>query len=56
MDTNKCKTCEHALFNELWGDYKCAVSGLYIYKDEDCQDCTDYKKGTPGIAKGECHE
>ena len=49
----KCKTCENALFDGLWGDYKCKKTGYYVYGDypNDCE----YKEGTPGIAKGKEH-
>lgn len=43
-----CATCEHAIFDAKWGDYKCDKSGLvYIYLHA----CDSYKEGTPKESK-----
>lgn len=47
---NPCKTCEHAVFDPLWGEYKCTVKEHYIYGDVD-HECPDHKEGTPAISK-----
>lgn len=47
---NPCKTCEHAVFDPLWGEYKCTVKEHYIYGDIE-HECPDHKEGTPAISK-----
>lgn len=50
--TPLCNTCHHAIFDTLWGEYKCPFfikpSGDYI---EYIADCKLYKKGTPKDSK-----
>lgn len=40
----KCETCSNAIFDSLFGEYKCALKQIKIYKDFDCK---DYKNGEP---------
>lgn len=47
---DNCQHCKNALFNPLWGDYKCKLDGLYRY-GEQTMPCADFKKGTPGTSK-----
>lgn len=46
-----CETCLNAIFNELWGEYKCKVYQHTVYFPEELTGCKDYKKGTPSISK-----
>lgn len=46
-----CTTCEHAIFDALWGEYRCAVRGTRLYIMLDSSECSDYNKGTPGESK-----
>lgn len=39
-----CKTCEHAVFDELWGEYKCKKKERRIYEPVKPEDCEFYKK------------
>lgn len=40
----RCTTCEHAVFDELWGEYKCKKKHRKVYKDAESAKCEDYKK------------
>lgn len=46
-EKKSCKTCENAIFNERWGEYKCKISQHRIYEPDDQKNCIDYKKGEP---------
>lgn len=37
----KCKACKYSIFDEVWGEYKCEVTRLFVY-DRDFE-CEDYK-------------
>lgn len=39
-----CTNCEHAVFDELWGEYKCKKREQRIYILLDSKECADYKK------------
>lgn len=45
----KCSTCANAIFNPRWCEYRCKITGLYIYVYKG--DCTNYKEGKPKINK-----
>lgn len=47
---NSCKNCSYALFDKLWGDFKCKLDGLYRY--DRGVECPDHKEGEPEISKG----
>lgn len=51
-----CKTCANALFNQLWGDWKCKISGLYCYDPSKNEGCEDYKQGVPAVSKEDVRE
>lgn len=51
-----CKTCKNAIFDEIWGDYKCKVNHLVIYNAQDVEGCVYYKKGEPKISKDNKYE
>lgn len=38
----KCSTCEYAIFDELWGEFKCKKLGIRIYATRVT--CNKYKK------------
>ena len=40
-----CKNCEHSVFDELWGEYKCKARGTRIYILLNSSECSSYKKG-----------
>lgn len=50
-----CKTCEHAIFDAQWGEYKCEVYKRVTYNansDVMIVKCgKNYKKGTPKESK-----
>lgn len=50
-----CKTCEHAIFDAQWGEYKCDIFKRVTYNaDHDFMlvQCSEsYKKGTPKESK-----
>lgn len=41
---NLCKTCSNAIFDPVWGEYKCSIKHVYT---SESVDCPDYKKGNP---------
>lgn len=47
---NNCKSCKNAIFNELWGDYKCKIDQIIHHPDEKMV-CEHYKKGIPSKSK-----
>ena len=48
----KCEICKNAIFNELWGSYKCKVRNTSVPKDSrERNTCTSYKKGKPKVVK-----
>ena len=42
-----CKTCGKAIFDALWGDWKCSVHKRWCRKSELEEGCDDYKNGEP---------
>lgn len=52
----KCKTCAKALYNELWGEYKCTVTQHYMYALSPMKECSGYKQGTPGKSQDYTNE
>lgn len=45
-----CLSCKHAIFDERFGEYKCAYREIYIYDAFVKTGCEFYEKGeyTPG--------
>lgn len=39
-----CRTCEYAIFDEVWGEYKCKKKERRIYETTSLQECEFYKK------------
>ena len=43
----QCKTCKHALYDEIWGEHKCKLSRHVMYPmDMQPRKCAHYEKGT----------
>jgi hypothetical protein len=51
-----CTNCANALFDEVWGEYKCKEVCHVIYDTDGQVDCIYYKKGKPGISKDKPEE
>ena len=47
-----CKTCGNAIFDEVFGDYKCSISKTTIRLPLSTK-CKDYKEGKPVDSKKE---
>lgn len=45
------RTCSNAIFNKVWGQYKCNITKQNIYDGSYCKGCPNYKKGEPKISK-----
>lgn len=43
-----CQSCENAIFDAQWGEYKCSINKI-VYKKLDI--CGDFEKGTPKESK-----
>lgn len=40
----KCKTCENAVFDECWGEWKCKIWHIRCEKCEKTTNCDKYKE------------
>lgn len=40
----KCSTCEHGIFDERWGEYKCVKRMHRVYSPDQMINCEFYKK------------
>lgn len=47
----KCKTCKHALYDEVWGEFKCRLSRHVHYPKDAMASCSNYVKGDPEKSK-----
>lgn len=45
-----CKNCTNALFNKLFGEYKCDITHVSV-NSHFTKDCPDYEKGNPTVSK-----
>lgn len=45
----KCKECVHAIFDPLFGEYKCEVLKTTAPGPFGVVGCKDYKKGEPKV-------
>ena len=43
-----CGTCKNAIFDALWGDYKCGIKKRNVYDEVSCP---EYSKGVPQGSK-----
>lgn len=50
-----CKTCTKAIFNPIWGEYKCSVTKKKV-ETKTYGRCKDYAKGETQISKKEREE
>lgn len=50
-----CQNCTYAIFDEVWGEYKCAAYEHTIYELDSYSDCKLYEKGEPEDSK-ETHD
>lgn len=48
-----CKECEHALFDERFGEFICKMVQHRIYEPDRMVACKDYKNGKPEIKEAE---
>lgn len=48
-----CADCEHHIFCDSWGEYKCEVKEMRIYKSPES--CPDYIKAKVGAEIKKCH-
>lgn len=48
---DKCSECMHAVFDPLWGEYKCKVLKTVAPGPSGVIACKDYKKGKPEKTK-----
>lgn len=46
-----CTTCEHSVFDEQWGEYKCKFFEHRIYILLDSSECPEYAKKKGGNPK-----
>lgn len=44
-----CTCCKHAIFNEMWGEYKCKIVQHKVVPVIVA--CSSYEKGEPTISK-----
>lgn len=51
---DNCTNCKNALFDEIWGEYKCKIDKKKHSLEGQLAGarCGYHKKGTPGIAQG----
>ena len=50
--TQSCMNCTHAIFDPLWGEYKCSKKERYCTDDEMWyNDCEMYNEGKPSVSK-----
>lgn len=41
---SRCVDCEHAIFDELWGEYKCKIKKRRVEDPNEYTDCKTFKK------------
>ena len=46
-----CKECKHAIFDEIWGEYKCEILKHKIYHPIAVDECLYFEKGNPQKSK-----
>lgn len=42
-----CTNCKHAIFDEIWGEYKCVVYKHTVEQPYDVEPCCEHEKGIP---------
>lgn len=48
---SSCRNCGNAVFDPVWGEYKCTVYEHVIYDLDNYLDCKSYEKGEPTESK-----
>lgn len=49
MENANCMECKNAIFDEVWGEYKCGINKNWImYAHLDCE---HYAEGKPQLSK-----
>ena len=51
---SNCTNCGNAIFDEIWGDYKCSVYKRAVSTNEHVG-CKQYQEGTPKTSKNVYH-
>lgn len=50
--TQSCMNCTYAIFDPLWGDYKCSKKERFCTGDELYRNnCDIYNRGKPSVSK-----
>ena len=50
--TQSCMNCTYAVFDPLWGEFKCSEKGRYCTEDEmHHNNCDMYNEGKPTMTK-----
>lgn len=52
---SKCASCEYAVWDSTWGEFKCKARALRVHKPP-MDICEWYKKGTPSESKNNISE
>lgn len=42
-----CTNCKYAIFDEIWGEYKCVVYEHTVEQPYDVEPCSEHEKGIP---------
>lgn len=45
-----CKNCANAIFDQVFGDYKCSITQVSVDPDS-VVDCEDHANGNPTVSK-----
>ena len=45
---HKCHECKHGIFDSTWGEYKCDVLKIVIFKSIHQDGCVDYEPKKKG--------
>ena len=43
-----CETCEHSVFDKVWGELKCKAQQRRVYDPSSVVECPDYKEKEKG--------
>ena len=47
VEKTQCTTCANAVWDPVWGEYKCTSLKHVIYRPENFENCIYYLKGIP---------
>lgn len=48
---DNCTTCEHSVFDEKWGEYKCKKYSHRVHILLDADECPGYKRDPEKVLK-----